>query len=308
MADLPSYDDLPVTPGAPPGSAWGLWGEDDRLGCLNLLTAERATRGASCVRTGRVFPLDLDVTLPDPPLFGRAAPIHTVIVRSEHSRDDELHINTQASTQWDGFRHVANPEHGFYGGRGDEVQGIDAWAERGIVGRGVLADVGRWREAQGRPLDLSTSDVFTAEELLATLDDQGTPFEPGDVLLIRTGWVGWYRSLDRAAREALVGSLASPGLAPGTASARALWDLHVAAVAADNPAFEVWPPDRSRGPEAFLHWQILALLGIPIGELFDLDALAADCAADGTWDFMLTSAPLHVRNGVATPPNALAIR
>lgn len=310
MADLPSYDDLPVTPGAPAGSAWGLWGDGDRLGCLNLLTPERARRGAACVRTGATYSLNLELELPDPPLYGRRAPEH-VVHRGRTSRDDELAFNTQASSQWDGFRHIGHPEHGFYGGVGDDSEhGMHHWAARGIVGRAVVADVARWRERQGRPLDVAGGEAIPAAELLATLEDQGTAVEPGDVLLLRTGWLGWYRAQDGETRRTLADGTAftAPGLAPGEASARMLWNLHVAAVAADNPALERWPIAPDQGTEGFLHYRLLPLLGIPIGELFELDALAADCAADGTWDCLFTSAPLHLAQGVASPPNALAVR
>jgi hypothetical protein len=88
-----------------------------------------------------------------------------------------------------------------------------------------------------------------------------------------------------------------------------LWDLHVAAVAADNPALEVWPltgPERT--PDVFVHTSLLPLLGLPIGELWDLEALAEDCASDGRHDCFLVSAPLNVDGGVASPPNAVAVR
>jgi hypothetical protein len=98
-----------------------------------------------------------------------------------------------------------------------------------------------------------------------------------------------------------------------------LWDLHIAAVAADNPALEVWPPGALRStpdntapamdsPETFVHRSLLPLLGLPIGELWDLDRLAQDCAGDGVYSFLLTSAPLNLQSGVASPPNALAIK
>jgi hypothetical protein len=58
----------------------------------------------------------------------------------------------------------------------------------------------------------------------------------------------------------------------------------------------------------FLHPAAIALLGIPLGEMWDLDALADDCAATGTYDSLLTSAPLNLRHGVASPPNAIALR
>jgi hypothetical protein len=47
---------------------------------------------------------------------------------------------------------------------------------------------------------------------------------------------------------------------------------------------------------------------MPIGEMFQLDALADACAADGSYEFFFTSAPLNKRGGVASPPNALAIK
>jgi hypothetical protein len=91
-----------------------------------------------------------------------------------------------------------------------------------------------------------------------------------------------------------------------------LWDLGLAAVAGDQPAMEVFPPgtggETSDDEHGFMHFHLLARLGLPIGELFDLDALAEACAADGRYDFMFTSAPLRLKHGVASPPNALAIR
>jgi kynurenine formamidase len=309
--ELPSYDDLPVTAGAPPGSAWGVWGAGDVLGCLNLLTPERVRQAVTSIRTGERYGLDLEVGVPDPPLFGRARVRHQVTgAVGGPSHDDLLHdYNTQSSSQWDGFRHISHPEHGSYNGVPDEEHGMHHWAVRGIAGRAVLVDVCRWREQQGRPLVMDRPDPIGPDDLLACIEDQGTPVAVGDVLLVRTGWLDWYRRLDRSGREAVATSLAAPGLQPGEATARTLWDLHVAAVAADNPALEVWPlVSRARTPDVFVHTSLLPLLGMPIGELWDLDALAAACAADGRYDCFLTSAPLRVRGGVASPPNAIAIR
>jgi kynurenine formamidase len=319
---LPSYDDLPAVPGKPPGSSWGLWGPDDVFGCLNLLTPERVVRGTGCVRKGAVFALNLDMELPGPPLFNRAAFTHTVHT-TEVSHDDELSSwNTQSSSQWDGFRHIKSAQHGFYNGVDDEQHGIHHWARRGLAGRAVLADVGRWREAQGRPLQQDKSDPIEPADVLSTLEAQGTEVEPGDVLLMRTGWLSWYRAQSAQTRAAMAAGFASPGIRPGVGSARMLWDLHISAIGADNPALEVWPPgslstpeqmqamrtDPSQAIEIFLHFSLLPLLGLPIGELWDLDALASDCAADGVYECLFVSAPLNLKAGVASPPNALAIK
>lgn len=301
---LPNYDDLATVGSRNERCSWGLWGEGDRLGALNLLTAESAVRGASCVRSGRVFRLDLPLDGVTPPLYGRQPLRHTVLGDAGH--DDVIEMNTQSATQWDGFRHVCHPELGFYGGVADGDHGMDHWADR-IVGRAVLADVARWRESVGRPLDPSVGDPITAEDLAATLQAQGTQVETGDVLLIRTGWVHWYRDLDATARERLPEDFRVSGLEPTEDTLRLLWDLHVAAVAADNPSLEIWPAE-SWTPEHAIHFQLLCLLGIPIGELFDLDALAADCLADGRYEALITSAPLVVPSGVASPPGAICVK
>jgi hypothetical protein len=325
MTNLPSYDDLPVAEGKPAGSSWGLWGDDDVFGCLNLLTPERAKRGASCVRRGAVFALNLDMNLPDPPLFGREPYSHDVVWLQNEAGHDE-HIsgwNTQSSSQWDGFRHIKHPVHGFYNGVADEDHGVHHWAKRGLAGRGVLADVARWRESEGRPIAANTSEGIDASDITGTLAAHGVEVEPGDVLLIRTGWLSWYLSQDAEGRRSYTDAgHPMAGLRPGEENWRLLWDLHVAAVAADNGPLEVWPPavfatperlaellaDREHLDEIFMHIRLLPLFGMPIGEFFNLEALADDCAADGVYEFMFTSAPLNLPAGVASPPNALAIK
>lgn len=321
---LPSYEELPVREGLPAGSSWGVWGDDDVFGCLNLLTEERAREAAGLVRKGKVFALNWDMNLPDPPLFNRAAFEHKVHwLVNEVGHDDELSgWNTQSSSQWDGFRHIKSAIHGFYGGVADEDHGIHHWARKGLAGRAVLVDMGRWRQAQGRPLDLAVSDPIEASEVVEAASSQGVEVRTGDVLLIRTGWIGWYSGLDAAARQALAGDLKTPGLRPGRETVKTLWDLHISAVAADNPALEAWPPgstatpegmeafrsDPERAYEVFAHFAILPLLGLPIGEMWNLDPLAEDCAADGVYEGLFTSAPLNLEAGVASPPNALVLK
>jgi hypothetical protein len=321
-SSLPSYDELPVAPGAPAGSSWGLWGPADMLGCLNLLTPERVAAGVACAVRGAVFNLNLELELPGPPLFARSAFTH-VVHDFAVGHDDELDgWNTQSSSQWDGFRHVRHPVYGHYNGVDDADHGIHHWARRGIVGRGVVVDVARWRESAGRPIDPGTSAIEIGD-LTATLHAQGVEIEVGDILLVRTGWLAWYRSLGPDERTELAQTPHTPacGLQRGVESARALWDLHIAAIAADNPALEVmpfgfgdrpntakWREDPASAAETMLHFSLLGLLGIPIGELFDLEALADDCASEGRYTCLLTSAPLNLWAGVASPPNALAIK
>ena len=53
----PSFDDLPLNEGDPTASAWGLWGPDDQLGTLNLLTPNTIRDAATEIQVGDVVML-----------------------------------------------------------------------------------------------------------------------------------------------------------------------------------------------------------------------------------------------------------
>lgn len=313
------YEDLPAERGAPPASSWGLWGAADRLGALNRLTPDRVLAAQRHVRSGEVVPLDLPTGLIDPPLFGRAAPTrHVTPLGPEQAAFDEIvdGWNAQAGSQWDGFGHVAEPGVGSYNGLARSEHGVDAWARHGIAGRGLLVDLPRWWASQGVTRDPMRRGELTDAELTAAIDAQaGTAADsspqPGDILAIRTGWLSAYRSLSGDERISLasVPVAESFGLAGTEQMAAALWDAEVAAVVSDNPSLEAWPP---RGPAepgrpASLHRSLLARLGIPIGELWDLDLLARRCAQRGSYAFFCVSVPTTLPGALASPANAVAI-
>lgn len=316
-ASLPSYAELSEREDAPKGSSWGLFGEDDQLGAVNFLTPERVAAAAKLVRSGKVFRLDLPLHLPDPPLFRRGAYQQTIHRGGGEERmgsDDHLdNFYLQASSQWDSLCHVGHGKHGFYngvmpddvtGGEGSK-NGIDGWAKHGIVGRGVLLDVARHLESQGNPIEASLPRAIKAEELDATAAAQRLTLQAGDIVLVRTGWEQAYMAAGEAMRQQIANNLRAPGLEGSREMAGWLWDHRVAAVAADCPALEPWPWDLDVGS---LHLRALCYLGIPFGELWSLEELAEDCAADGMFEFFLTSAPLYLRGGVGSPPNAYAIK
>ena len=318
LDDVPAYQDLPAVAGAPAGSSWGVFGADDQVGTINLLTPERVLAAARLVRTGHVFSLNLDLEQPDPPLSGRRGLRHT-IGRDAISTDDVYDdFFPQRSSQWDALCHVGHPESGFYNGcRPEDItgrpgsrNGIDNWARRGITGRFVLADLARYRESIGRPFDQTQADGVDAGELERCLSAEGVALEGGDILLIRFGWLTWYASADDAGRQYAAGDvtkIGTPGLLPGESTARWMWDQHVAAVCSDNPALEMLPVDMTSAG-TFLHFRLIGLLGIAVGELFDLDALAADCARDGIYEGLFAAAPLNKVGGSGSPANALAMK
>jgi kynurenine formamidase len=313
------YEDLPVRPGVPPSSSWSLWGEDDRLGPLNRLTPVRVLAGQQSVRSGEVVSLDLPVGFIEPPLFGRAAPTRRVTpLGPEQAAFDEIvdGWNAQAGSQWDGFGHVAEPGVGSYNGLSREEHGVDAWARHGIAGRGLLVDVPRWLASKGIARDPMRRGELTDTELLAAIEAQtraapdSSP-QPGDILFIRTGWLAAYRGRSQTGREDLASAPTgeSFGLAGNDQMAAALWNAQVAAVVADNPSLEAWPPAGAAEPglPASLHRSLLARLGIPIGELWDLDLLAEKCAQRGSYAFFCVSVPTTLPGALASPANAVAI-
>ena len=318
---LPSYDQLPVKEGAPRGSAWGVFGDDDQLGCLNLITPEKVLEAAKLVRKGAVFPLNLRIDEPNPPMFGRGAPQHHLLEEGGGvARDDYLdNFWPQASSQWDGLRHIRHPRDGFYNGVKDQEisqeegskLGMENFARRGIVGRGVLLDLERYLRQQGTPLDPQSSTIVRKQTLDDCASSQGVQVRPGDILVLRTGWLRWYleeatpEQREKMGGDAMAGALVSPGIGPADEMAEYLWNLHVAAVAGDNPSVEPWPPTPETG---FMHFRLIPHFGMPIGELWYLEELAADCAQDGVYEFLFTSAPLNVPGGVGSPANALAIK
>ena len=127
------------------------------------------------------------------------------------------------------------------------------------------------------------------------------------MLLFRVGWLGWLRQQSAATAAELAEHPVVPGLLSGQEMAAYLWNLHIAALATDAIAVEAWPPVTTPD-RGFLHLNLITYFGMNLGEMWDIDALAADCAADGVYEFLLTSAPLNIRGGIGSPPNALAIK
>ena len=317
VAVVPRFAELPIRPGAPPGSSWGVFGDDDEIGTLNFIRPDHVAAAAGLVRQGKLFSLNLGLELPDPPFFGRKPIRHHLFEKHGGTALDEYidDVYTQASTQWDGLRHYSDPEYGFYNGArlaeltaaGSTRLGVQAWARRGIAARGLLLDVAATLAAESDPPDPFEFFPIGPELLQRTAGRQGVELEPGDVLLVRTGWLEAYEQLDRESRERLAaaGRPGAPGL-HGDDVPAFLWDNRIAAVSADNPALEA---TRSGDTSPLsLHVALIARLGMPLGELWRLGALAADCTTDGVYETLLVSAPLGVPGGAGSPANALALK
>jgi kynurenine formamidase len=315
---IPKFSQLPVKPGAPADSNWGVFGDDDEVGCVNFLTPEGIVEAAKLVRNGKVFRLDTPVNYASPPLFDREPVKHTK--KSFESLgllgfDDVLdQYNTQEGSQWDGLGHVGNlSAKAYYNGvTNDQIKqsnklGIHNWADR-FVGRGVLVDAFRYRQEKGKPVNPLTDERYTLDDLKGALAAQSTELKPGSILLVRTGWMPAYlgSTAEEKRKMAPLNDLKACGIDDSREMVGWLWDSRVAAIGTDCPAVEPWPWDfRQAGA---LHYRTLSLLGLPLGEQFNLEKLAADCSADKRYEFMMVSVPLHLVGGIASPPNAVAIK
>ncbi len=312
FSDLPDFDDLPLLGKLDLRHAWDVFGPDDVLGSMNLLTPDRVAAAAQLVRTGERVSLDLPLNLPNPPLFGRQSYEHTVFALNRHEMDDRLdNFHPQGSTQWDALNHVRCREYGYWGGRttdptedGGNGLGIDQFADHGIAGRGVLIDVNTWLTTSEGSFDPLDPRPITVEDLEAAIDAQGVELDVGDLLCIRTGWVAAYRALNNEQRVAYADSPAFAGLRADEAMARFLWNAHPAAICCDNPAVEVVPADPAVGS---LHRRLLPTLGMALGEMFDFEQLHTRCADQQRSTFFFVAAPLKIPGALGSPGNALAI-
>jgi len=324
---LPTYSELAGA--VPPWSSWNVFGPGDERGTVNRLTPDRVAAAAALVKNGRRFGLDYPVDAFEPYPTGTRRPLqHHVFANNPLHRDDWLDsFYLQASTQIDALRHIGHPQHGFYGGLSAEdnnadsaALGIHNWADSGITGRGVLLDVPRFFEREGRDYSTEATIPLDADTLDAIADSQRVEWRGGDILLLRTAWAERYLAKTPDQRRATPWRL-SPGLAQRESVLRWLWDREIAMVAADNLAVECdpvidsdfrtpldEPPGRGVDHSGMLHRPLIALLGMAVGELFRLGELAEDCAADGVYEFFFTAKPLYVVGGVGSPANAMAIK
>lgn len=301
---------------------WGRWGSDDRLGTVNFIDTDKRRQAAALVRRGVALSLSqsFDTDGPQKGWRRRTNPVHTMTDTGTDAAagkqgfphglggaDDVIAMPLQCSTQWDGLGHIFDHGQAWNGrpagdvvtSEGDLVTGIEHLASP-VVSRGVLLDVGR---ALGTDGELPDGFAITEQHLRATIDAQGptAAVGRGDIVVVRTG------RLSRARREGW-GDYAG-GAAPGLSFFTADW-LHrseIAAIATDTWGFEVRP---NEFPTSFqpLHQVAIPNIGLLIGEMWDLEALADDCAADGVYEFLLTAAPLKVTGAVGAPVNPVAVK
>jgi kynurenine formamidase len=317
-------------------SNWGRWGDEDQLGTLNFITPEKVAAASRLARKGKVFPLGAEFGSggPQGEFLYRPNPLHVMTVDGGDAEtfinsclgwaenpiakqiaetfttpfrfnDDMIIMPLQAATQWDALSHVYYEEKLYNGFSSQEVssQGahrcsIGCAIPKGVVSRGVLLDVVRHR-GQEHCIGATPEDQVTPDELDAIAEAQGVTIEPGDVVMVHTGWWGAFKR---------TGNKSTTVAGVHWRCAEWLHAKQAAAIAADNVAVEHLLSLEVDGMFLPFHALCLRDMGLILGEYWNLGELAADCAEDGIFEFQLVAPPLNFVGAVGSPVNPIAIK
>ncbi len=170
--------------------------------------------------------------------------------------------------------------------------GIEAYPKERFINHAVLLDVARFKSVDA----LAPGQEITAGDLEATAKAEGVDIQPGDSVLIRTGY-GRFFEADRAKYAGF-----RPG--PGEAAARWLASRKIFLAGDDQMSFEVVPEKGTIFP---CHRILIADYGIYIVENLNLEELARTLAESKVYEFALILNPPRIRGATGAAANAFAI-
>jgi kynurenine formamidase len=208
------------------------------------------------------------------------------------SASDAIAMGSHVGTHIDALCHFScgGKLHG-----GDEAAGLQSYGGGlrrhsintvpPILRRGVLLDI-----AAAAGLD----PLPASFEITATLLDEavaGIAINPGDVVLLRTGWARYFRDPGK-----FIAEVHGPG--PALAGARWLSSRGVFAAGSDTVAFEK-VPDMAMP----VHVHLLVEHGIHIIECLNLEELAQAAARE----FLFVALPLKLEGATGSPVRPIAL-
>lgn len=291
---------------------WGRWGWDDVRGTLNYITPEHVRRAAGLVRSGRSVSMSLPInTVAGPdnpsPAIHHMTQLHDWDIGSGTLRfaTDFLGMNFHGDchTHIDALCHIAYADR-LYGDRPAssvtshcaQSLGMDDYAD-GIVGRGVLLDIPRFR---GVPY-LEPGEAVTRAELEAAEKAQGVRLEEGDIFVFRTGH--HRRRLERGPWDNGYSGEGKAGLHVNTIP----WmhERKIAMFMPDGDGEAV--PSTVDGILYPIHPLQVAAMGMAVSDSLNLEDIAAACDQEQRWEFMVVAAPLRLPGGTGSPFNPIAI-
>ncbi|HVR29264.1 MAG TPA: cyclase family protein, partial [Thermoanaerobaculia bacterium] len=290
-------------------SNWGRWGEDDRLGALNLITPEKRKAAAALVRDGVSVSLAhdmLEIQAPDNP-----TPLEHTMTATGGPENPGSYAMDSYAVAYHGFAqtHVDALCHVFHDGKmyngveratvtAEGCAELDVTAMRdGVVTRGVLVDIAWLRGVDW----LEPGTAIYPEELEAWERKTGITVGPGDALLLRTG--RWAR---RAAKGPWGGLEGAAGLHVSCAPWLKARDV---AILGSDAGSDVVPSGVEGAAGLFLpiHELAIVALGVPIVDNADLERASEEAQQRGRWEFLFVLAPLRVVGGTGSPANPIAL-
>jgi kynurenine formamidase len=280
------------------------WGAGDQRGSGNHMKAETVLRAARLIRTGESFELGR-VLSGSMPFFGtRRFELHTkrTVMNPGSNRrgsNEEMVLSEigQVGTQLDGFSHQTIGTSLYNCFALDDVATRTGFTKLGIeqagtlMTRGVLIDVAALKGVDTLP---DTYEI-TVKDLELALQRQKLTVQPGDAVLIHTGW-GRLWGADNARYVKT-----SPGI--GTAAAEWLVKQDPMLVGSDNSGVGVIP-DADPQVNNPVHQIMLVVNGVHLLENLRLDELAAKKA----YEFALIVQPLKIQGGTGSTVAPFAAR
>ena len=175
-------------------------------------------------------------------------------------------------------------------------------------------DLDGYRAGLGSPIGHAAGEPLGLDLIKAAIEAQSVSLRPGDILMLHTGWCEWFLSLATKEKQRIRDSRRATGVAQSQEFVAWAWDNRLAVIAADTFAVECLPvvPDSPFAASApndhgMMHQQLLAKLGMPLGELWQLGPLARHMNTTGNWDAFVTIKPLNITGGTGSPANATAL-
>jgi kynurenine formamidase len=289
------------------------WGAGDQRGSGNLMKPEMVLRAAKLIRTGEVFQLGF-VLSADMPLLGtRRFDMHmkrsTTTKPGTRGENEEIVITElgQVGTQFDGFAHQIYGGEYYNcftqddlaaGGDGDIVAGgRQGFSKLGMenvpdmMTRGVLIDVAGLKNVDM----LSENYKITPEDLQQALAREKVTLEPGDAVMINTGWGKLYNT------DKVRYLKTSPGI--GVEAGEWLVKQNPMLVGADNCCLEL-RPYREQKMNLPIHAMLIIANGIHIVENLKLDQLSAARAYETAYIMEV----LKIKGGTGSTIAPIAVR
>ncbi len=293
---------------------WGRWGSDDQLGTLNYLTSAKVAAAATMVRSGRqvsmAIPMNTSAGPDNPnPVLRYVVRGHDIATSSPETFATDfvgLAFHGDCHTHMDALCHIAYRGRVYNGRSAHEVMTSAGAASldvtgyaNGLVGRGVLLDVPRFRGVSW----LEPGEAVTRAELEAVEQAQGVSLGEGDILVLRTGH-------HRRRLELGAWNNQYPPAGEGKAGLHVdtipwMHERRIAAFLPDGDGETV--PSNVEGVRYPIHPLQITAMGMLAADNLQLEDLASACDEEGRHEFMVIGLPLRLPGATGSPWNPIAI-